>query len=56
MTHEPTIAEQLRNLSEVWQNLAQHSHDIAHARRTIFNAYVSEGFTEAQALELIKHI
>lgn len=56
MNQEPTLAEQMRNLSEIWQNLAQHSHDIAHARRTIFNAYVYEGFTEAQALELIKHI
>lgn len=28
--------------------------DIAHARRALFNAYVAEGFTEAQALDLVK--
>lgn len=39
---------------EAWQLIAKHSADIAHARRTLFDAYVAEGFTEAQALELIK--
>ena len=52
----PSLAEQVRNLSDVWQNLALHSADIAHARRTLFQAYVAEGFKEAQALELVKSI
>lgn len=52
----PSISEQIRNLSEIWQNLATHAADIAHARRTLFQAYVAEGFNEAQALELVKSI
>lgn len=34
--------------------LAESSSDIAHAKRNVYNAYISEGFTEAQALELTK--
>jgi len=39
---------------EIWQGVAAAASDIAHARRTMFLAYVAEGFAEAQALELIK--
>jgi hypothetical protein len=34
--------------------VAKHASDIAHARRTLYLAYIDEGFTEAQALELCK--
>jgi hypothetical protein len=34
--------------------IAQNSAAIAHARRTLFLAYLMEGFSEGQALELCK--
>jgi hypothetical protein len=34
--------------------LADNAEQIAKAKRTLYDAYVKEGFTEAQALELIK--
>lgn len=34
--------------------LAANSADIAHARMTLYRAYLSEGFSEAHAFELIK--
>jgi hypothetical protein len=39
---------------ELWQAMAENACHIAAARRTIFLAYLAEGFNEAQALELIK--
>ena len=48
------VAASARALAEVWANLAQHAAQIANARRVMFLAYVAEGFTEAQALELVK--
>lgn len=39
---------------ELWQALAAAGSDIAHAKRSLFLAYVAEGFSEAQALELVK--
>lgn len=48
------MAAAAKNLADVWVNLAEHSAAIANARRVMFLAYVSEGFTEAQALELVK--
>lgn len=34
--------------------MAESATDIAHAKRNVYDAYISEGFTEAQALELTK--
>lgn len=48
------LPEAVQNMAELWSSLASVAGDVAHARRTIFLAYVAEGFTEAQALELIK--
>ena len=64
MADEPTRSERPReNLPEavqamvtVWQGIAQAAADVAHAKRTIFLAYVAEGFTESQALDLVKTI
>ena len=42
------------DLAAIWQAMAEQAAHIAAARRTIFLAYVSEGFTEQQALELVK--
>lgn len=56
MAEAPTLSEQIRNLSEIWQNMALHAADFAHARMTMYRAYLAEGFTEAQALEWIKSL
>ncbi|EPR09888.1 hypothetical protein M527_07120 [Sphingobium indicum IP26] len=34
--------------------MAKHAADIAHARRALYDAYIAEGFSKAQALELCK--
>jgi len=52
----PDIPEGMRNLVRVWQEAAQASSHIAAARRTVYLAYIAEGFTEAQALELVKSL
>lgn len=48
------LLESIENLNLVFSGLAKNATDIAHAKRVLFDAYVSEGFTENQALELIK--
>jgi len=57
--HEPPkadLAEASAAIARAWQEIARHSADIAAARRSIFLAYVAEGFSEPQALELIKSL
>ena len=49
-------AEGARNLAMIWIELAKQAPDIAHSKRTLFLAYVAEGFNEAQALDLVKAI
>lgn len=64
MASEPTrserpredIPESMRNLVQAWQAMASASGEIANAKRTIFLAYLAEGFTEAQALDLVKTV
>lgn len=51
-----TIGESARAMADAWTAVANSANDIAHAKRTIFLAYVAEGFSEAQALELVKSI
>lgn len=41
---------------EIWTQIAIGASELANARRTVFLAYVAEGFTEAQALELVKQL
>lgn len=48
------MQEMSRQMAEAWMAIAQSSADIAHAKRTLFMAYVAEGFSEQQALELVK--
>lgn len=55
-TPKEDLDESAKNLVRVWTAVATAASDIAHAKRTIFLAYVAEGFTEAQALELVKTI
>lgn len=53
----PTLTEMETAVSAMvllWQQVAKNSTEIAHAKRTMFNAYIAEGFTEAQAIELVK--
>lgn len=50
------LEDGISDLVRVWQEAAKSASDIAHARRQIFLAYVAEGFTEAQALDLIKSL
>lgn len=52
----PTLAESMKALADAWSTMAKHANDLAHARRTLFLAYVAEGFNETQALELVKTI
>ena len=52
----PDIPEGMANLVRVWQEAALVASSIAHSRRTIYLAYLAEGFAETQALELVKTI
>lgn len=47
-------AEDMRHLALIWAALAKEASTIAHSKRTVFLAYVAEGFNETQALELVK--
>lgn len=49
------IATIVSNMVSLWQEIARNAAEIAHSRRTLYNAYILEGFTEAQALELVKN-
>lgn len=56
MAEQPSLKEAFAQLAEAWMSHAINAADIAHARMTLYRAYLAEGFTEAQALELIKNI
>lgn len=53
---EPTIEELVDNFVRSWCAVSEQSANIAFYRRTMYLAYVGEGFTEREALELIKSI
>lgn len=44
------------DLVQMWQTLATNAAEIASAKRTLYLAYLTEGFSEAQALDLTKAI
>lgn len=48
------IPEAVKGMVQLWASLAEASAHIAHSKRTLFLAYVAEGFSEPQALELVK--
>jgi hypothetical protein len=64
MAEEPTRSERPRDdlpavaraQVQIWSALAEVASDVAHAKRAIFLAYVAEGFTEAQAIDLVKSV
>jgi len=47
---------EMENLKRSLPILAGLGPEIAHMRRTLYNAHLAEGFTEAQSLELCKSI
>jgi hypothetical protein len=51
---QPSADEIVKLLAESYMRMAKHSADIAYARRSLYNAYVYEGFTPQEALELCK--
>jgi hypothetical protein len=53
---EPSADEIVKLLTESYMRMAQHAADIAYARRSLYEAYLAEGFTPAEALELCKVI
>lgn len=52
----PTAKESVSNLVSIWMHLAEEASHIAVAKRRLYLAYIAEGFSEGQALELCKHI
>ena len=54
----PTAQDKLlgdfENIRRYWIAIAEHAVQIAKTRRALYEAYLKEGFTEAQALELVK--
>lgn len=46
----------LAQLSRVWLAVVERADEIAGARKAMFDAYVRQGFTEAQALQLCRDL
>ncbi len=53
---QPSADEIVKLLAESYMRMAKHACDIAYARRSLYEAYISEGFTPEEALELCKII
>lgn len=51
-TAEEKAIEDFAALARMMKAMSEHAEEIAKSRRALFLAYVKEGFTEAQALEL----
>jgi hypothetical protein len=51
---EPSADEIVKLLAESYMRMAKHAADIAYSRRSLYEAYLCEGFTPEQALELCK--
>jgi hypothetical protein len=51
-----TPEESARALVEALHGLVEHAATIAHARRAFYEAYIAEGFTPTEALELCKDL
>ena len=51
---QPTADEIVKLLAESYMRMAKHAADIAYSRRSLYNAYVAEGFSPTEALELCK--
>ena len=53
---QPSADEIVKLLAESYMRMATHAADIAYARRTLYEAYIDEGFSPQEALELCKII
>lgn len=53
---DKTPDQAMKDLVEAVHRLIEHASTIAHAKRAFYQAYIAEGFTEAQALELCKDL
>jgi hypothetical protein len=51
---QPSADEIVKLLAESYMRMAKHAADIAYSRRSLYNAYLYEGFTPEEALELCK--
>lgn len=50
------MAEYFSMMAEEWRQLASYASDLAYSQMTLYQAYLAEGFSEDQAMELIKNI
>lgn len=48
------LREAISQVAALLGGLAEHAATIAHCRRVMFDAYLAEGFTAEQALDLCK--
>lgn len=51
---KPSAKEMVQQMLDMVNALAESASDIAHAKRRLYEAYVAEGFSAHEALELIK--
>lgn len=56
MEDEPTIEQAVAIIAESYMNMAEYAADIAYSRRTLYVAYLSEGFTPEESLELCRSL
>lgn len=56
MNKEPDREEAFKVLAESYGYMVKYAHDIAYARRSLYLAYIDEGFAPHEALELCKTI
>jgi hypothetical protein len=54
--NEISAEEAIKMLAESYMHMAQYAADIAYARRSMYEAYLSEGFSTQEALELCKFL
>lgn len=54
MSDPQALAKAVSDYAMLLGAIAKHASDIAHFRRVLFDAFMAEGFNEAQALELCK--
>lgn len=53
---DKTPAEIFQEAIDALENLVKHSAAIAHTKKAFYDAYIAEGFTPEQALELCKSV
>lgn len=53
---QPSADDIVKLLTESYLRMAEKASDIAYARRSLYEAYVFEGFSPQEALELCKII